>query len=156
MLLGGLWHGANWTFVVWGGLHGLYLVVERWLREAFGARPAFNSFAFKLAAGAITFGLVNVAWVFFRSQDFGQAARLLGSMSVGAAGAKPLLYLNDILAVALIVAGMLFAHSRMRATSLEAVVARTPAAVIAGLWTFMAFAVIISQGSENAFIYFQF
>ena len=34
MLLGGLWHGANWTFVVWGGLHGLYLSVERWLRGA--------------------------------------------------------------------------------------------------------------------------
>ena len=35
MLLGGLWHGANWTFVVWGGLHGLYLSAERWLRSRF-------------------------------------------------------------------------------------------------------------------------
>ena len=41
MLLGGLWHGANWTFVVWGGLHGLYLSAERWLRSRFRAsRPA--------------------------------------------------------------------------------------------------------------------
>ena len=40
MLLGGLWHGANWTFVVWGGLHGLYLSAERWLRSRFtGFKP---------------------------------------------------------------------------------------------------------------------
>ena len=38
MLLGGLWHGANWTFVVWGGLHGLYLAVERWIREKHRSR----------------------------------------------------------------------------------------------------------------------
>ncbi|HEY9216710.1 MAG TPA: MBOAT family O-acyltransferase [Phenylobacterium sp.] len=156
MLLGGLWHGANWTFVVWGGLHGLYLVVERWLRERFGGRAVFRSLAFTILAGAITFALVNVAWVFFRSRDFDQAARLLASMASVPTGAKPLLYLNDIIPVALIISGMLLAQSQMRSTSLEAVVARTPAAVLTAVLTIMAFAVIISQGSENAFIYFQF
>jgi alginate O-acetyltransferase complex protein AlgI len=156
MLLGGLWHGANWTFVVWGGLHGFYLAAERFLREAFGKRAVFHTLGFKIVAGALTFLLVNVAWVFFRSRDFTQASRLLGSMAGVHADAQPLLYLNDILPVALVITGMLFAQSRLRSTSLEAVVARTPAAILVVSLTFMALVTAISQGSENAFIYFQF
>lgn len=156
MLLGGLWHGANWTFVVWGGLHGLYLAVERMLTEAFGGREVFKTTAFRLAAGAFTFVLVCVAWVFFRATDFQTAARILASMATVPAKAKPLLYLNDILPVALILTGLLVGHWRLRATSLEAVVARTPALVLAVTWSLMGFLVLASQGSENAFIYFQF
>ncbi len=156
MLLGGLWHGANWTFVVWGGLHGLYLAAERMLTEAFGHREVFKTTAFRLAAGALTFVLVCVAWVFFRAADFPTAARILASMATVPAKAKPLLYLNDILPVALIVATLLAGHWRLRATSLEAVVARTSPIVLATAWSLMGFLVLASQGSENAFIYFQF
>lgn len=156
MLLGGLWHGANWTFVVWGGLHGLYLAGERMLTEAFGERPIFHTGAFKLFAAALTFVLVCVAWVFFRATDFEQAARILASMGAGFANAKPLLYLNDIIAVGLVITSMLIAHWRMRGTSLEAVIERTPAAILAVTWSVMGFLILISQGSDNAFIYFQF
>lgn len=156
MLLGGLWHGASWTFVVWGGLHGLYLAVERMLTEAFGARTIFHTPAFKLAAAAFTFVMVCVAWVFFRAKDFGQAAQILSSMAVAPPKAAPLLYLNDILAVGLIVAAMLVGHWRLRTTSLEAVIARTPAVTLAVAWSLMGFLILISQGSDNAFIYFQF
>jgi alginate O-acetyltransferase complex protein AlgI len=156
MLLGGLWHGANWTFVVWGGLHGLYLVVERWVTARVGKRPAFQTLGFKIAVAAFTFLLVCVAWVFFRAPDFAGAARILASMAVTPAKAKPLLYLNDIIAVVAIVGLMLVSHWRMRTTSLEAVVARTPALVLALAWSVMGVLILTSQGSDNAFIYFQF
>ena len=85
MLLGGLWHGAGWTFVIWGGLHGLYLVlfhtwrvgVERW---GPGNGPAW------LAATApfswlATFLAVVIAWVFFRAADLPTAVSMLRGMA---------------------------------------------------------------------------
>lgn len=81
MLLGGLWHGAGWTFVVWGGLHGLYLVVHQaWLglRQRLGwTRPSRAGHA---AAVALTFLAVVVAWVFFRAETFAGALSLLHGM----------------------------------------------------------------------------
>ena len=74
MLLGGLWHGANWTFVLWGGIHGLMLAVN----HAWRALPVSRSVAFKtrLADGlaiAMTFTAVTLAWVLFRSETFADA-----------------------------------------------------------------------------------
>jgi alginate O-acetyltransferase complex protein AlgI len=67
MLACGLWHGANWTFIVWGGLHGVYLVVERWLRGIPRARGVLESHGLvaTVAGIIIVFHLVTVAWVFF-------------------------------------------------------------------------------------------
>jgi len=80
MLLGGLWHGASWTFVVWGGLHGFYLMVNHaWtaLRgEGYSASP-FERF---LGRG-LTLLAVVVAWVFFRAETFGGAASILQGMA---------------------------------------------------------------------------
>src|SRR5690349_6607899 len=68
MLLGGLWHGASWTFVAWGGLHGIYLAAERRLRAHFaGYRPGPIAL---LALGLLTWTLVNITWVFFRAKGF--------------------------------------------------------------------------------------
>jgi alginate O-acetyltransferase complex protein AlgI len=64
MLLRGLWHGANWTFVVWGGLHGLYLAVERWIRDRTGFRGEPARWVNRLALGLLTYLLVNITWVF--------------------------------------------------------------------------------------------
>jgi alginate O-acetyltransferase complex protein AlgI len=84
MLLGGLWHGAGWTFVIWGGLHGLYLVINhgwRQLRQSLGHAPDNNSPAAKLAAMTLTFGAVTVAWVFFRAANLTAAFDLLATMA---------------------------------------------------------------------------
>ncbi len=154
MLIGGLWHGASWTFVVWGGLHGLYLAAERILRARFaGWRPGALTFA---ALGLLTFALVNVTWVFFRAKTFAKAALVLGGMFGMNAKPVPLLPAVALITTAGIVAGIVGAHWAMRNRTLEQVVARTPPAVIAGIWTAMAFAVIIEHGTGNAFIYFQF
>ena len=78
MLLGGLWHGANWTFVVWGAIHGTGLAVTRWFERRRGAKALVESGGVLRQAASvfITFHVVCVAWVFFRSSDF-HIARLM-------------------------------------------------------------------------------
>jgi len=83
MLLGGLWHGAGWTFVVWGALHGFYLVVNhlwRALRQHFGGGPETSMGLGRRMGQLITFVAVVVAWVVFRSEDIGTAVRMLLAM----------------------------------------------------------------------------
>jgi alginate O-acetyltransferase complex protein AlgI len=154
MLLGGLWHGANWTFVAWGGLHGLYLAAERALRALFsGYRPGPVALA---GLGLLTYALVNVTWVFFRAKTFAKGLLILGGMFGMNAKAVPILALIQLIAIAVIVSGIVATHWRMRTQTLEALVARTPASVLTLVWTAMAFAIVIEQGTGNAFIYFQF
>jgi alginate O-acetyltransferase complex protein AlgI len=76
MLIGGLWHGAAWNFVVWGALHGVLLAAER-LRAK---RPAY-AWLPPPARVALTFTIVLVGWVFFRAPDLSTAVRYLGNMS---------------------------------------------------------------------------
>ena len=84
MLLGGLWHGAGWTFVMWGALHGLYLAIfhgwHDWRERTGRARPVATvrgTWAGRLA----TFFVVLLGWAFFRADSFGSALRLLGAMA---------------------------------------------------------------------------
>ena len=83
MVLGGLWHGAGWTFVAWGSLHGGYLVINHLWRHGrvylFGMRPA--SGLERCAGFALTFVAVVVAWVFFRAESFTGAIAMLQGMA---------------------------------------------------------------------------
>lgn len=85
MVLGGLWHGAGWTFVFWGGLHGLFLVLNHgWhhLRERLGIPPAKNPGPIgRAAAILVTFLCVSLAWVFFRADSFRAAISILASIA---------------------------------------------------------------------------
>ena len=81
MLIGGLWHGAAWTFVIWGALHGAYLMINhgwRWLRRRIGV-PALPGGG--VLATATTFVAVVVAWVFFRAPDAGTALGIIAGMA---------------------------------------------------------------------------
>ena len=81
MLLGGLWHGAGWTFVLWGGLHGIYLVVNNLFRS-FSYKVTNRRWALLSQAGAwlLTFLAVIHAWVLFRADSVGAAASIVQSM----------------------------------------------------------------------------
>jgi len=83
MLLGGLWHGANWTFVAWGGLHGAALSVTRafqgW-RERSGGKPS-NAPIFRVLRVILTFHLVCAAWIFFRAESFQHAALIFSQLA---------------------------------------------------------------------------
>jgi D-alanyl-lipoteichoic acid acyltransferase DltB (MBOAT superfamily) len=84
MALGGLWHGASWTFVVWGGLHGLYLVVNHTWSRLWGqsSKPAMlPAWLSNGLAQAVTLLAVIVAWVFFRAESFGGASNIIAGMS---------------------------------------------------------------------------
>ncbi|MGJ3261199.1 MAG: MBOAT family O-acyltransferase [Rhodospirillales bacterium] len=78
MLLGGLWHGAGWTFVVWGGLHGAFLVVNHGWRR-FGWTG--NGVVYRAFAWTVTFLAVTLAWVFFRAETFAGAQVMLAGMA---------------------------------------------------------------------------
>ncbi|QSA96968.1 MBOAT family protein [Methylococcus sp. EFPC2] len=84
MLLGGLWHGAGWTYVIWGGLHGFYLMVNhawRGLKETCGWVTDRPGRLARLGSHTLTFAAVVVAWVFFRAQDTAAAFKVLGAMT---------------------------------------------------------------------------
>ena len=82
MVLGGLWHGAGWTFVGWGTLHGLYLMINHLWRACFPNRTQhwLGARLSALLGGALTFMAVVVAWVLFRSADFAHALVMLKAM----------------------------------------------------------------------------
>ncbi len=152
MLIGGLWHGASWTFVVWGGLHGLYLVGERIAKRAAGEAPVWKTTPARVFLALLTFVLVCIAWVFFRATSFAQAFRIVGAMFGAGAGAVHLEY-----AAVLVPIGLLLAiHWSLRDTTLETAVERTawPLRVIA--LSAMILCLVLFPGIDRAFIYFQF
>jgi alginate O-acetyltransferase complex protein AlgI len=168
MLLGGLWHGANWTFVVWGGLHGFYLWVEKFIRDKFSKKdiPADQDIAVAgISAGStslafiyalFTFFLINVTWVFFRAGTFTQAWTMLGSMFGMAQDAEPLLTTLAIIKVSVIISLMVIAHWLMRKSSVLQLAQKIPWWFLAIVWALMLFALALSQESTSSFIYFQF
>ena len=177
MLLGGLWHGANWTFVAWGGLHGLYL----WIEKAFRDRPARKGGALQtenpasvvvmssmvpfpvgrktmagFPAALLTFLLICVTWVFFRSATFEGAWTLLRSMFGQVQGAPAILTTMDIIKVAVVITFMLAFHWFMRNTTVLKTTAKMPWWVLGIAWSVLLILIILSQGTSKAFIYFQF
>jgi alginate O-acetyltransferase complex protein AlgI len=158
MGLGGLWHGANWTFVAWGLVHGGLLVVHRACRPWVASRPrldaALRSPAGTLASTALTFAVVTVAWVFFRSPDLPSAGALLQRMVVPATGlglpldARGLWY--TVGAVAVCHAAAYFGLGRR-------LVVRLPAPALGlGYAAALALALVLAPSTPRPFIYFQF
>ena len=85
MLLGGLWHGAGWTFVIWGTLHGVYLCLNhlwRGIKATLGWRQEGGYFA-RLGAGALTFMVVALAWVLFRADSLASAGNIFHGLVGG-------------------------------------------------------------------------
>jgi len=177
MLLGGLWHGASWTFVAWGGLHGLYLWIEKAIGDmrktpgnlpmAVVAEPvAVQGFpipavlkskqASNFLLALFTFFLVNVTWVFFRAPDFTSAWRLLNAMFGHVSKGASLLSTLSIIKVALIISLLLVSHHLMRNTQILKVAAKMPWWLLSIAWSVMLLLLILSQESSSSFIYFQF
>jgi len=176
MLLGGLWHGANWTFVVWGGLHGFYLWVEKSIAdfrhdkvaaitttpsgEVGVLGPVPETFKPKTARNLLialfTFFLINVTWVFFRSTTFTQAWGLLKSMFGFVPKGDVLLTTLAVIKVSVIVFVMLIAHWLMRNTKTLDVVPKLSWWFFGGVWAILLLLIIWSQESSSSFIYFQF
>jgi len=83
MLLGGLWHGAGWTFIIWGGLHGVMLMVNHWWRDfltRFGLVSVSKTWPVRLASWGLTFFCVVICWVFFRSPTLDSSITIIRAM----------------------------------------------------------------------------
>jgi alginate O-acetyltransferase complex protein AlgI len=153
MLLGGLWHGAAWTFVIWGLLHGAYLIIERLIRNSF--KVTHQSWGTKLILALLTFTCVNITWVFFRADSFENAMNLLRSMFF-IQGDKAILITNHIVIVLGLMTLVFFSHFAMRKQSLQDLITKMPAWLVVLLWSIMIFGLMIVQTTGEQFIYFQF
>jgi alginate O-acetyltransferase complex protein AlgI len=151
-LLGGLWHGASWTFVLWGALHGAWLAIERWLRGLLAPQRAGRSgVPLSAARSALvmlsTFLVVTITWVFFRAASFSEAWHMLSCMAGVTTSQRVSLYHSDVITVWLIVGLMLAVQWRLRSVRLEALVSAAPTWAIVLVWSFLAFGVIAEQRS---------
>jgi alginate O-acetyltransferase complex protein AlgI len=155
MLLGGLWHGAAWTFVVWGAFHGLWLGVERVVRAYSPAWRWLESTAMQALYGLFTLLVVMWAWVWFRAPDFATASKVhLALLGNGVPGAAPISTDAKVAIVAFVL--LCLAHWATRALDLRATLARAPAWSMGLLWGVLLSAMMLSPGAGRAFIYFQF
>jgi D-alanyl-lipoteichoic acid acyltransferase DltB (MBOAT superfamily) len=155
MLLGGLWHGANWTFVVWGGVHGAGLSIERFFRRLIGADAAERpSVPVTWLARIVVFHLVCVTWIFFRAPSLAQAFSMLR-------GATRFVWVPEY-AIAFrflaLFSVMLFLVDLVNEWRSEEYVFETlvPARRVAVGVAFMALITVLAANQLNAFIYFRF
>jgi alginate O-acetyltransferase complex protein AlgI len=153
MLLGGLWHGAAWNFVIWGGIHGAMLAVERMQ----GKRSLYRRLP-RPARVAVTFAILLFTWVFFRAADLGDALRYCGSM-IGLNGLHPGAGLVGGLIYQPYYVGMLAIAAAVTWTcpqTWDFTRRITPAKAAVILLAFFASVLVLTTQEFNPFIYFIF
>jgi D-alanyl-lipoteichoic acid acyltransferase DltB (MBOAT superfamily) len=152
MLLGGLWHGANWTFVLWGLYHGLLLVVAHLLVERFPGLKQTPSAAVRWAKRLGTLYLVVLGWVLFRAESVPAALRVLQGMHAPAMASH--FTWTAVLTLLFVVAGLVLCHAAS-ALAEKTELRQRPFALWPVVTACLAVAFVIgTQG--HSFIYFQF
>ncbi len=157
MLLGGLWHGANWTFVAWGGLHGLYLIVHKLFTADRPRVPGDSGFDSpraalrSIASIALTFHAVCLTWVFFRADGIGAALAYIARLASGTDGWA---VHGGVLAAMAVCAGLDFLPWRRR--DHDAIFRLGPAWAFASFWTMILALYFLGRFERDAFIYFAF
>jgi alginate O-acetyltransferase complex protein AlgI len=154
MVLGGFWHGAQWTFLVWGAYHGLWLALER-----LGGKSLYWSLLPRTLRVALTFVLVLLSWVPFRSSDLGATWEFLGALfGAGGGGSAEMLtgrLLQPFYLFALVVAAAVVWLGTETQELVERSIARPLWSVSAYSLFLLAVVAMFSQ-AENPFLYFQF
>jgi len=158
MFLGGLWHGANWTFVVWGLLHGLYLSfshLTRKLRKKFRKATGVRKLplVYNLTTILFTFHLVTLSWVFFRSPSFQSAIDYLKGIGFSQSPAGSYHLIFTLIFVIVLVILEVILYNRDKLPFLKKL---PPELKIAGVVLFIICIIVFSVDNTNAFIYFQF
>jgi alginate O-acetyltransferase complex protein AlgI len=159
MLLGGLWHGANWTFVFWGVYHGLLLSLHRAFgsarRDPSTARSGALNVPRQVLCVLATFLSVCVGWVFFRAQTFADAGAILSRLAWPTAGLQ--LHPGSVLLVGASVLAVFLGHWSGTFLSWRRLERRLPAPALGGvLACLLLLALLLMPESSKGFIYFQF
>jgi len=153
MLLGGLWHGANWTFVVWGAIHGSGLAFERLL----GLKPEDSDkhgWAMRWTKRILLFNFVCLTWVFFRAASLADAVHFLAGLGRWVWEPE---YFTAFKFLALFAGVMFLMDLRMEANQEEYAFQRLSPMVRVGIGAAAMLAIaLLGANQANAFIYFQF
>ena len=158
MTLGGLWHGASWTFVIWGALHGGLLIGHRAFRSLAERLPwltrALESVPGQMLCVALTFLCVSLTWIFFRATTFKLAVKMVKALVVPTAGLEAPLPLQVFW---LPVAAVVLCHLLSRHRFWDKVMAGLPEPVLGtGYAAMLTLALLLAPGAGKSFIYFQF
>ena len=157
MLLGGLWHGASWTFVAWGLVHGLLLCAERIVREVMPTHRKMRLMNNGGILALLTFVCICFTWVLFRAQTFEFAWEMvLAMLGIVDVGARRVLSYAQITTIVALTASVLMVHWLLRGKSLEQVFRGTPWWARACAMAVLLWLIAIMPGENRAFIYFQF
>ena len=153
MLLGGLWHGASWNFVLWGGLHGSYLAVERFVKRGHpnSVTPWTSPITWFKASG--TFLLVTLTWIFFRSPSIHTTEAVFRKLFLLDTGGFEWLYQPAMITVpVIIIGGYLVRRFSLRYPYLNIQRSYTPALILIQIL----FIYFLAPTNASPFIYFQF
>lgn len=165
MTLGGLWHGANWTFIVWGMYHGALLAITRFVHDRMGVKgeePLLGGRAYRVYSIVLTFHLVCIGWVFFRAPDMATAWSVLAGIAArapfGAADASLFEPVTLAIVAAVMLAAILIHVGSKRLGDGAAVNVTTPMAIARGAFYAAVTVGVLLFASRGAaqFIYFQF
>ncbi|RPJ56933.1 MAG: MBOAT family protein [Acidobacteria bacterium] len=152
MLLGGLWHGAAWAFVIWGALHGLYLVLFRLVPRIFAISEK-NGFWTRAFGVVLTFHMVLLTWVFFRAAGLRSAIDYLQLMFSFRG-------MEDLLSAAVMIAApwllVLLIDVPQHFAGEHTALVRLPRIATAGVAAALVFLILLGFGTNAPFIYFQF
>lgn len=158
MLLIGLWHGATWTFLIFGILHGMYLICETILQRSRIRRLLFwNRPAGKALLWAVTIALCLVAFVFYRAGSLEQSRQLLDSMCGGTRESLAFRLSDaDLLITAVVTELLIIAHWLCRSASLESLALQVPWWGVSVTLALMLLAITLSSGESQGFLYFHY
>jgi len=150
----GLWHGASWTFVVWGLLHGITYLVERLFSKLFSFTPNTKLSFLNIVLGIKTFLLVTAFWVFFRAENFEKASQVFTALvnNIHITGEPIETGYAWLFIVIMIISDSLLNHSRM-----DKLLQPLHSAIRWLVYSILLFLLLAMSGMENLpFIYFQF
>ncbi len=154
MVLGGLWHGASWTFACWGLVHAMLLLLERLVRRI----GRWNSFATsgRVLGAATTFIAVTVAWVFFRASSWQTAEQLIRAMAFGSFQHGSLPSRWQYLTAIAVPLSLALSHTVAPESSVGDWLAGRPPLVRGLMLGTLIWLILLCSGTGRAFIYFQF
>lgn len=164
MLIGGLWHGAAWSYMVWGGAHGILLALERLLGEGrkgparnIGSLLVLPQFAFRLFRIFLIFNVVSFLWLLFQLPDFSKVILYLNELAAWKPGVAP----QPVFAILLFSTPIVLYHiwGAARSTVERKMVEHCPQGyplAVNGAYAVLLFLIITNSGSPGDFIYFQF